>query len=401
MKSILLAVMMTITASTLAASGTTVGNGGNSIVCKDITGKIASVEILDFFEVRANGLELKLNEQLPDYKNILNENLDRWQNIAPLRVKQYKKWLSEFESETLFVSGGDIPSIPDTGSVILPAGCDLKPIAFQRPNSEIYPGVKRYTISKDLWDLMDKIQRAGLVMHELIYREGILANHSTSFPTRYFNGYLATAEPNAESYASIALKLPLLWTEFSGMIIDKYSSRFGGSSKVSENGNIAAYIKEFFADVITPRFSIINGNKNDDDDHLDDLKIIYDGLNFSLIGYTSWTADIVKVSNERYNLQFIMGRFKPLRDLRIKIDNPTWPWISLVFAYADVRELNMNEPEKNWLMTKKSQYITNISTLKFNDRAYPDKSYYVNEIITTTGEKWIWDVKESDYIKAK
>lgn len=400
MKSILLIVIMTMaaSASAFAASGTTVGNGGNSIVCKNTSGNITSVEILDFFEARTNGLELKLNDRLPNYKSILIENFNRWQSIAPKRIEQYKKWLSEFESETIFVSGANIPSIPDTGSVILPTGCDLKPIAFQRPNSEIYPGVKRYTISKDLWDLMDEVQRAGLVMHELIYREGILAKHITSFPTRYFNGYLATAEPNAETYAFIVLRLPLLWTEVSGMIIEKYNSN--GTSKIYENGNMDAFINEFNADVLTPKFSIINGVKNSEYD----LRIVYDGLNFSLGGGSSWTADIIKVTSEKYNLQFNMSGHQFLRDLNINMDmtGKTWPWISLAIHYNDNRRyINMNEPEKNWMITKKSQYISNISTIKFGHPKYSSLENYATEITTTTGEKWSWDIDQSDYIKTK
>ena len=390
---------MTVTASAFASSGTTVGNGGNSIVCKNTSGQIASVEILDFFEARTNGLLLKLNDRLPDFKSILIENLNRWQSIAPQRVEQYKKWLTEFESETLFVSGANIPSIPDTGSVILPAGCELHPIAFQRPNSEIYPGVKRYTISKDLWDLMDEVQRAGLVMHELIYREGILAEHMTSFPTRYFNGYLATAEPNAETYAFIVLRLPLLWTEVSGMTIEKYTTT--GTSKIYENGNLNAFIYKFYADVLTPNFSIINGNKNYQDNT---LRIIYDGLNFSLGGNSSWTADIIKVKSERYNLQFIMNGRDFLTDFNINIDlaKRSWPWISLGLPHYDNRRyINMNEPEKNWLITKNSQRISNISTLKFGHPTNSSLSNYATEITTTTGEKWIWDINQYDYIKTK
>jgi hypothetical protein len=224
---IVLAAILASTAG-LCDSGTHIGNGGNGVVCKNSSGQPTSVELLDYYELRLNGGTLSLDPSRGSYQNILNELFDRWMPHAPVRMAEYKKWLREFASETGIYSGVEIPAIPDTGTIMIPSGCELKPIAFQRPDSEVLPGVKRYSINKDLWDLMPEVQKAGLVLHELIYREGILALHKTSFLTRYFNSYLASAKPNSFEYAGVISQMPLLWTEYGGAIVVKLGSLEGG-----------------------------------------------------------------------------------------------------------------------------------------------------------------------------
>jgi hypothetical protein len=107
---------------------------------------------------------------------------------------------------------------------------------------------------------MPEIQRAGLVLHELIYREAIQALHETSFPTRYLNGYLSSANPDADTYASIVSQMPLKWVEYgSGMLI-KIGDIFTGDSgipaysrtgDISSNGNVESRMAQIFANVST------------------------------------------------------------------------------------------------------------------------------------------------------
>lgn len=218
------------------ASGTTVGNGGNTVVCKDANGQISSIEVLDYFEVRLSGRALQLNQSLTDYRAILVELFQRWLRVAPVRMDQYMQWLEEFENEAGIYEGIQIPEIPDTGTIAIPAGCGLVPVAFQRPDEQILPGVKRYVINKDIWKLMDPVQKAGLVLHELIYREGIKAEHKDSFATRYLNGYFASSLPDRGIYTSIISQAKLRWVEYGeGMIL-----QFREGELVLENGSIVA-----------------------------------------------------------------------------------------------------------------------------------------------------------------
>lgn len=191
-----------------------VGNGGNALVCQNGT-----VEMLDYYEVRLNGGTLKFNPVFNNYTQKLQDLFNRWRAVAPRRIALYEKWLAEFPSEAGIYSGISIPAIPDTGSVAIPIGCELKPIAFQRPDSELFSGVKRYTIIKDLWDRMPEDQKAGLVLHEFIYREAIDALHENSFPTRILNGFFASQTPKVEPYAIMISQMPLLWVEYGGLLV--------------------------------------------------------------------------------------------------------------------------------------------------------------------------------------
>jgi hypothetical protein len=193
-------------------AGDKILNGGNVIVCGN------SIELLDYYEARLSGKQLQFDSGLNTYSEKLNQLFDRWKNVAPKRMALYSEWLTGFESEAGIYSGIKIPDILDTGSIAIPSGCVMTPVAFQRRDEDIFPGEKRYVINKDLWDQMNQDQKAGLVLHELIYREAIKNAHSTSLPTRYFNSFLATeVKPDAEKYFSVAYKMPLAWAEYSGM----------------------------------------------------------------------------------------------------------------------------------------------------------------------------------------
>ena len=267
MKTLIVTILLIYSAHSFA-NAKVVGNGGNGIICRNSSGAITSTELLDYYELRLNGGHLTLNENLGSYQDILKDLFDRWTEFAPVRMAQYKKWLNEFPQEAGIYNGVIIPDIPDTGSIVIPVGCELKPIAFQRPDEEVLPGVKRYTINRDIWDIMPELQKSGLVLHELIYREGIKAGHKTSFPTRYFNGYLSSATPNGVEYASIVSQVPLLWTEFYGKVIVQVGvmkgnfacptcGNFQRKSEISLDGkNLNIIITSALGDLETPTYKI-------------------------------------------------------------------------------------------------------------------------------------------------
>ena len=221
MKNKLILALLSLSAVTLNSyAGDKILNGGNVIVCKDAAGATTSVELLDYYELKLKNQNLQLNNSLTDYKEVLLERFKDWEQIAPKRIEQYTQWLQLFEEEAGIYPNVVIPDILDTGSIVIPRGCELTPAAFQRRDEDIFPGEKRYVINKDLWDLMSPVQKAGLVLHELIYREAIKSRHETSLPTRIFNGYLASEKvPTTEIYFELVRKMPLKWAEFGGGIL--------------------------------------------------------------------------------------------------------------------------------------------------------------------------------------
>ncbi len=218
----MLALLCLIVSSYDSYAGDKILNGGNVIVCKDTAGQTTSVELLDYYELKLKNQSLQFNNSLSDYKEVLLERFKDWEQIAPKRIEQYTQWLHLFEEEAGIYPNVVIPDILDTGSIVIPRGCELTPAAFQRRDEDIFPGEKRYVINKDLWDLMSPMQKAGLVLHELIYREAIKSRHETSLPTRIFNGYLASEKvPTTEVYFELVRKMPLKWAEFGGALLVK------------------------------------------------------------------------------------------------------------------------------------------------------------------------------------
>jgi hypothetical protein len=245
-------------------AGHETGNGGNVIICYGADEKIISIETLDYYEMRLMDKHLMLNSNLEKYDEKLFDLFQKWEKVAPKRMALYKKWLMELNSEAGFYSNIEIPEIPDTGSIAIPRGCKLIPAAFQRKDADIFPGVKRYVVRKDFWDLMDEEQKAGLILHELIYREAMGVFHKTSAPTRFLNGYLATTEPNNFGYTSLVVKMPLEWVEYGGGLVLRVGENFCPDAGANCYFRRVATITDDLQTMYTPILDVIGDIKTDE-----------------------------------------------------------------------------------------------------------------------------------------
>jgi hypothetical protein len=170
------------------ATGDQKGNGGNIIVC-DSNGK-KTYELLDLYEGRASVGLSYVSAAGADVAEILEQrikNLDRWN---PKRGILYRSYFKEFQKEALFVPEGQFTAVGDTGPAVYPKECELKQIVVQwdRPTPTGY----RYLINQDLWNALSPEQRAALLLHEFIYREGRRPQNDfgNSLGVRYFTAYL-------------------------------------------------------------------------------------------------------------------------------------------------------------------------------------------------------------------
>lgn len=170
-----------------------VGNGGDVVVCKSPTGQL-SYELLDYYEARVmRGIEIDLNPYLAaDEKTLVLSVIDRLFDLNPSRYRFYKKVFEEFYGSQQMISGVALVDIPDSQHVFLPTDCHIHQAIIQREPK--YPEDKRFIIDGDLWSKLDVVTRTGLVLHELIYRETLLAGHEDSVAARYFHSYLAAGK---------------------------------------------------------------------------------------------------------------------------------------------------------------------------------------------------------------
>lgn len=170
------------------ATGGEHGNGGNVLVCEQ--NGVTTVTLYDYYEWEQRGWQLDLAGNT--YEEKLQAAFERIAKYNPTRSALYSIWFEGFqETRSTEFTDYDLVEIPDIGAGTVPPGCHIKTAAQQRMRP--LPGDKRYLVDNKLWNLMNETQRAGLVLHEMIYREAALLGHQDSATTRYLNGLFASS----------------------------------------------------------------------------------------------------------------------------------------------------------------------------------------------------------------
>lgn len=233
MKKILLTLILVL--SSTAFAGHEVGNGGGVLYC--YPPNVAppallpspKVELLDLFEAREfRKLTLGLGDVSEDYNIKIDRVLTQLAKIAPYRAQLYRTVYNRFMDESVFVANIDLVYIPDSQYKGLPPNCDLKQAVIQQAPE--FFGDKRYTISLDLWNQLDNNSKAALVLHEVIYNEGIALGQDNSKSVRYLISYLTSS--GFSSMSQNYLNQLLLSARFN--VIDIYNT-FAYSVPASEN----------------------------------------------------------------------------------------------------------------------------------------------------------------------
>ncbi|MBK7890572.1 MAG: hypothetical protein IPJ84_06930 [Bdellovibrionales bacterium] len=173
------------------ATGRTVGNGGDVVVCENQAGVIESIELLDFYEGRIlKGIKTDFGSQARTVDEKVATALARLERVSPARAQLYRERALQFFADTLFLEDGHLADIRDAGDIVIPNGCRIAQIANQ--SAPLYPDDKRYVIDRSLWTALDDDSRAGLILHEIIYREAIELGHENSVSTRLLNSGLCS-----------------------------------------------------------------------------------------------------------------------------------------------------------------------------------------------------------------
>lgn len=160
--------------SSLCFAGYEVGNGGVSVVCKNSTGDVLSVELLDIFELRQ-----RMGISIEDFENKNQDKinwLSRVYTESNRRGALYKYYYDNFFIESLFQTE-QIGLTNDYGVVgKLPMGCTLEQLVFQTAKAHPFDSIQwpgRYTINSHLWEKMSRLNKEATILHEIIYRERI------------------------------------------------------------------------------------------------------------------------------------------------------------------------------------------------------------------------------------
>jgi hypothetical protein len=203
------------------AGGVEIGNGGDMVVCETpyLSLDNRSVDLLDYFEARSiRNWTLDIGTLGTTADEMIQNVLARLSAIDPDRAQRLSAFVGTFWEEADIVPNVYLPNLPDDGPVALPGpDCRVEQLAIhQTPN---LPGEKRYIISENLWTGLSEAARAGLVLHEVIYRDARESGHTTSGRSRYLTGlYSSTAmssmTPETMAQLLKQFDLPHVFTTF-------------------------------------------------------------------------------------------------------------------------------------------------------------------------------------------
>lgn len=191
------------------STGNVVGNGGNAVVCKEPgTGIFRSAELLDYYEARIlRNLSIKMDSERDEVERAAKA-VSRLKHLDANKVEQWTKRIREFKSQASFVSGVTLTSIPDANPVAIPNGCELQQAAIRR--AVVYDGESTFLVNKDIWEKLSDDDKAGLILHEVIYEDHAQIGEKTSNSARFLNATLASddiAKWNAGRYVTFLSKL--------------------------------------------------------------------------------------------------------------------------------------------------------------------------------------------------
>lgn len=164
----------------LALAGNEVGNGGDVIICPE------NIQLLDYFEAADHGFIINPIEG--EYIQIASDYLKSFSKIDAKLAKQYQRRLGEIIGEIDFKPRVSLVDIPDSLNDSIPKNCKVEQIAIRR---NLPVANKSFIINKDLWDKLSNQNKAGLILHEIIYEHFSYLGDKDSRKARFFNGFIA------------------------------------------------------------------------------------------------------------------------------------------------------------------------------------------------------------------
>ena len=176
MKKYILTATLILTTST-ALAGVSTSGGGYAVVCRDNTNSIISAELLDLVEGKLkHNFDLKpaSGSALKDYvwgaENTFYLQTGKAMAECGSSCNPSESFFKFMRSIDWVDSKSQLEPIYDLGNVTevlgqLKQGCDIEQVAIFNDKTE------RVQISKEAWEKMDSLSQAGLIWHELDYRE--------------------------------------------------------------------------------------------------------------------------------------------------------------------------------------------------------------------------------------
>lgn len=161
-------------------SSTCIGGGGHILQC----GK--SINLYDHAEQKIL-TSFHLDMAGENFREKVIFVLERLKKFDPLLAKELNTYSLQIMDnlEDIFHREGTFPDLKDYSQYLEFEGCLRLPFAIQYHNP--LPYQKKYLINYKIWEKVDEITRAGIILHESIYTYRIRKGDQTSDFTRFYN----------------------------------------------------------------------------------------------------------------------------------------------------------------------------------------------------------------------
>jgi hypothetical protein len=180
-----------------AWSGNEKGNGGLALYCSALPS-----QLFDFYEsVNLHHFVFRKDLAQGDEWVIVLDVVQGIEARVPELAALLRNDFEIFKANSRFLKG-ELGLSDDTKHVFLPDGCELKQAVLQRKN--ILTGKIDFFISEKVWGDLSSLQKAGLILHEALYKN---SNQNDSRGVRRLTGFLFSQSFNLSSEEEIAEEL--------------------------------------------------------------------------------------------------------------------------------------------------------------------------------------------------
>jgi hypothetical protein len=195
-------------------AGEKAGNGGKGVFCPMPDGS-KKLFILDY-DRAVN--EWQMSIRTAPGKDEIEKAVGIVRRLAPLdpsRASRYEAGIREFYSRVTWHQNLDFSITPDSKELGYCKGGELAQVVVQSRGDFPWDQNKLYQVNRELWDLLDADQKAGMILHEVILKETILYGQEFSDFASWFNALIssgAVTEMSPDDYRQLLLDLELSMT---------------------------------------------------------------------------------------------------------------------------------------------------------------------------------------------
>jgi hypothetical protein len=176
------------------------GGGGNVLIA--VEDGLIKTWTHDLYEAQAEGLTVNLGPG--NFLEKISFVLERFSKVAPVHAKVALAMARDLLlKDSRWVVNAEMPVIRDINISVLPRGALIVQSAIQRPLSQKnFPNTKTYIFDKDIFNLLDEDSKAGLILHEVFYRQTRFNNFEDSDFARTLTGLIVSEEISNYNSAS-------------------------------------------------------------------------------------------------------------------------------------------------------------------------------------------------------